>query len=163
MAAESPFARAESLSGAELLAELARLGLPWSPHFEHVGLRITAAEPGRVDLAWSPTRHTLNVQGGVAGGYISMVLDDSACMAGVSVVERFRPMLTLNLNIDFLRGADAGIDYAVRAELLHPGRRRMVAQATILDPAGKRVAHCTSSLIPNDSYDPATDPRGATG
>ncbi|MQA94556.1 MAG: hotdog fold thioesterase [Streptosporangiales bacterium] len=159
MAVESPFARAASLSGVELLTELARAEMPWSPHFEHVGLRLVSAERGRVELIWSPTPHTLNVQGGVAGGYISMVLDDSACMAGVSVGERFLPMLTLNLNIDFLRGADAGVDYPVRAELLHPGRRRMVAQSVIYTPEGKRVAHATAGLVPNESYDPTTDPR----
>jgi uncharacterized protein (TIGR00369 family) len=150
------------LSGLELLQKLADGQGPVPEHARQVGMSIAAAEPGRVELAWRPPRTVGNAAGAIHGGYLAMVLDDAAGLACATMGDRFRPMLTLSLHIDYLRPARPGARYAVAGRVVHAGRTRLVADAEILDGDGRPVARATGSFSPNMAFDPTTlDPPTA--
>ncbi|MFD0851512.1 PaaI family thioesterase, partial [Actinomadura adrarensis] len=113
----------ETLSGAEMIQAVAEGRIPeFSEQAAHIGQRITKGEPGRIELEWRPGQNLVNPGGRVHGGYIAMILDNAVCLAGTSTCERFLPMLTLNLNIDYMRGVQAGRTYTVVGTCPHAGR-----------------------------------------
>jgi uncharacterized protein (TIGR00369 family) len=144
------------LSGAELLQQVADGHLPVPPHAAQIGLSIARVQPGRVELDWEPTSAVRNLAGDVHGGYLAMVLDDAAGLACASLGERFRPMLTLSLHIDFLRPVRSGVRYTATGVVIHPGRSRLVAEADITGPEGQRLARGSGSFSPNLAFDPVS-------
>ncbi|RAY13507.1 PaaI family thioesterase [Actinomadura craniellae] len=119
---------------------------------DHIGQLVTAVEPGRVEIAWTPEPKLCNPAGTVHGGYIAMILDNAVCMAASSVAERFLPMLTLNLNVDYLRPIMSGETYTVTGVCVHPGRKRRVSTATVVDSTGRTAAQASGSVMPNESF-----------
>ncbi|MBO2441139.1 PaaI family thioesterase [Actinomadura nitritigenes] len=143
----------DTLTGAELIQAMADGRFPQiSDINDHIGQVITSAEPGRVDIAWTPAEKLCNPGGTVHGGYIAMILDNAVCLAGSSTCEHFMPMLTLNLNVDYLRGVRAGETYAVTGTCVHPGSTRMVANALVSDAQGRPVAQASASVLPNRAF-----------
>ncbi|TDD86243.1 PaaI family thioesterase [Actinomadura rubrisoli] len=119
---------------------------------DHIGQVVTSAEPGRVDISWTPHERLCNPGGTVHGGYIAMILDNAVCLAASSTCEHFMPMLTLSLNVDYLRGVQAGATYTVAGTCVHPGSARMVANAVVSDASGRPVAQASASMIPNRAF-----------
>ncbi|RFU37436.1 PaaI family thioesterase [Actinomadura logoneensis] len=143
----------DELSGAELIRAIADGRFPHlSTVDDHLGQRITGAEPGRIGLGWSPREELCNPGGTVHGGYVAMILDNACCLAGASTCERFMPMLTLNLNVEYLRPVQAGETYTVTGTCVHPGRTRMVSNAAITDSEGRLVAQASASVLPNKAF-----------
>lgn len=152
------------LSGAEMIQALVDGRVPHGAHHDFLGLRVTGARVGGVDETWRPPRQLSNFAGsGVHAGYIAMVLDDACCAAGASRGERSYPMVTLNLGIDFLRSVRPGGDYTVHSELVHQGRRRMVANARILNSDGATVAQARASVIPDLEFAERLGAAGSAG
>jgi uncharacterized protein (TIGR00369 family) len=143
----------KTLSGAEFIQAMADGRLPEiSDVSRHIGQTVTSAEPGRVEMEWRPGDRLTNPGGTVHGGYIAMILDNAVCMAGSSTCERFMPMLTLSLNVDYLRGVMAGEIYQVVGTCMHSGRTRMVTNALVSDARGRPVAQASGAVVPNRSF-----------
>jgi len=141
------------LTGEEM-RQMADGRVPMPPHALHAGLAIERVEPGRVALDWRPPAAVSNPAGAVHGGYLAMALDDAAALACASLQDRFRPMLTLNLNLDFLRTVQVGEVYTVTGAVVHSGRRRIVAEAEVTGADGRGHARGTGSFAPNAGFDP---------
>lgn len=142
-----------TLSGAGFIQAMAERRVPeFSDISDYIGQSVRSAEPGRVDIVWTPGDKLCNPGGTVHGGYIAMILDNAVCMAASSTCEHFMPMLTLNLNVDYLRGVQSGQAYTVTGTCLHPGGTRMVSNALITDAAGRPVAQASASVIPNKAF-----------
>ncbi|GAA2418738.1 PaaI family thioesterase [Actinomadura vinacea] len=143
----------DTLTGAELIQAMAdgRYVEP-SDIITFIGQAAKHAEPGRVELEWRPGEQLSNAAGSVHGGYIAMVLDNAACLAGSSTCDRFIPMITLNLNVDYLRGVSAGETYTVVGTCVHPGRTRLVSNAVVTDARGRPVAQASAALVPNQAF-----------
>ncbi|MFG1999152.1 PaaI family thioesterase [Spirillospora sp. NPDC048911] len=143
----------DTLSGAELIQAMGEGRFPeMSDVGRHIGQRVVAAEPGRVELAWTPGEHLCNPAGGVHGGYIAMILDNAVCFAGASTGKHFVPQLTLSLTIDYLRGVQAGEAYTVVSTCVKPGRSRLFSTAVITDGQGRPVAQASGSTLPNQAF-----------
>jgi len=147
------------LSGAELLQEMADGLVAPPPHAIHVGLSISSVGSGQIECAWRPPAEVCNSAGDVHGGYLAMVLDDAAALACTTLGDRYRPMLTLSLNLDFMRTVQAGETYRVAGVVIHPGRRRMIADAEIIDRESRLLARATGSFTPNAAFDPTPPPQ----
>jgi uncharacterized protein (TIGR00369 family) len=143
----------DTLSGAGFIQAIADGRVPeFSDIGDYIGQAVRSAEPGRVEIAWTPEDKLCNPGGVVHGGYIAMILDNAVCMAASSTCDRFMPMLTLNLNVDYLRSVRAGRAYTVTGTCLHPGGTRMVSNALITDADGRPVAQASASVIPNKAF-----------
>lgn len=142
-----------TLTGAEFIQAMGDGRFPeLSDINTHIGQKIRIAEPGRVEIDWSPAERLTNPGGTVHGGYIAMILDNAVCLAGTSTVDAFVPMLTLNLNIEYLRGVQAGRTYTVTGTCVHPGRTRMVSNAVITDDSGRPFAQASAAVVPNRAF-----------
>jgi uncharacterized protein (TIGR00369 family) len=142
-----------TLTGAELIQAIGEGRFPEISEINgHIGQRIRRCEPGRVEIGWRPGEGLTNPGGTVHGGYIAMILDNAVCLAGSSTGERFLPMLTLNLNVDYLRGVQAGQEYTVTGTCVHPGRTRLVANAVVTDAAGRPAAQASASVVANRAF-----------
>ncbi|MFC4906093.1 PaaI family thioesterase [Actinomadura gamaensis] len=143
----------DELTGAELIQAIADGRFPPVSTVDgHIGQDIRSAEPGRIELAWTPGEHLCNPGGTVHGGYVAMILDNAVCLAGASTCEHFMPMLTLNLNVDYLRPVLAGGTYTVTGTCVHPGRARIVSNAAITDENGRVLAQASASVLPNRAF-----------
>ena len=157
-AADDPTTRTHAdlwntLTGAELIQAMADGRFPeLSPINTHIGQKIRSAVHGRVEIDWTPAERLTNPGGTVHGGYIAMILDNAVCLAGTSTCEHFMPMLTLNLNVDYLRAVTADRTYRVVGTCVHPGRTRMVSNASITDGEGRVLAQATASVLPNKAF-----------
>jgi uncharacterized protein (TIGR00369 family) len=142
-----------TLSGAGLIQAMVDGRCPdFSDLDHHFGQLITSVEPGRVELDWNPGEQLTNPVGAVHGGYIATILDNAMCLAATSGLERFNPMLTLSLNIDYMRGAMVGETYRVVATCIHPGRTRMVTNAVVSDAGGRPIAQASAAVVPNRAF-----------
>ncbi|WHT16112.1 PaaI family thioesterase [Crossiella sp. CA-258035] len=141
------------LTGEQMLVAMADGRARMPRHAEPIGLSLREVVRGRVSLRWKPSEEACNSAGQVHGGYLAMVLDDAGAMACVTLADRYRPMLTMSLHIDYLRPVLAGAEYVATGVVVHPGQRRMLADAEITDAQGRRVARASGSFTPNLSYD----------
>lgn len=151
----------DRLSAVEVIEAMRDGALPRWPQDELIGLWAAGAKPGVVEMRWEPTPEACNPAGAAHGGYIAMVLDNAVCLAGASIGERFVPQLTLSLNIDYLRAILPGAAYAVRAEVVHPGKSRIVVNGTITDPSGRTAAQAHAAVTPNRAFTAGPPPMPA--
>jgi uncharacterized protein (TIGR00369 family) len=140
------------MTGAEILHEIAEGRIPAQPYYREVGLKVEGAEPGKARLTWHPTAAVCHPEGAVQGGYIALVLDEVCGCAASTLGDRVFPMITLNLNIDYLRAIRPGQAYHVTGEVVHPGKRRIVANSHIHNAEGALVAQATAALVPDLSF-----------
>jgi uncharacterized protein (TIGR00369 family) len=123
------------------------------PHAEHTGNRLVeVTEPGRVVMEWTPGPQVANLSGAVHGGYLALVCDEAAGLAAASTGERFVPMLTLDLDITYLRPGLLGTTYRVEGAVLHAGRTRVVSECRILAPNSKLITTARGSFVPNAAF-----------
>ncbi|GAB3494792.1 PaaI family thioesterase [Amycolatopsis cihanbeyliensis] len=140
------------LDGLGMLTGVAEGRIPHPDSYRRIGLRVTGAEPGTVRLDWTPTAAARNFAGGVDGGCIATVFDQACCNTAASRCEHCVPMVTLSLSVDYFAPLAVGEHYRVLGDLVHPGRRRMVAHARILDTTGTVLAHATAAVVPDSSF-----------
>ncbi len=127
--------------------------VPQGVHAEHTGNRVVEVPgPGSVVMAWTPGPQLANLTGGVHGGYVALVCDEAAGLAAASTGERFVPMITLDLDITYLRPATTGVEHRVEGSVLHAGRQRLVSECRILTPEGKLAVSARGSFIPNRAF-----------
>lgn len=143
----------DTLTGAELIQAIAEGRIPPPSGVpEYIGQKIVKAEPGRVELSWTPGEHLCNPGGTVHGGFIATILDNGVCLAAASLGDLFVPQLTLNLNIDYLRAVHVGRTHTVIGATVHAGRTRCVSTATLLDPDGNPCALANASTTGNLAF-----------
>lgn len=144
----------QEADAAEFIRAVGDGRVPRSPHQEHVGLRITGAEAGHVELEWLPQAHICNRAGIVHGGYLAIVLDDAAGLAAASLGERFVPMLTMDLRIEYIRPALPDQPYRSLGSIVHAGRTRVIADGRVEDAEGRVLARASGSFTPNRAFLP---------
>lgn len=127
--------------------------VPQGQHAEHSGNRLVDVPgPGEVVMEWTPGPQLANLTGGVHGGYLALVCDEAAGLAASSTGARWTPMITLDLDITYLRPATIGRPHRLEGSVLHHGRQRIVSEARVLTPGGKLAVSARGSFIPNRSF-----------
>ena len=127
--------------------------VPQGPHAEHTGNRLVEVPgPGRIVMTWTPGPQLANLSGAVHGGYLALVCDEGAGLAAASTGERFVPMLTLDLDVTYLRPGLVGEPYRVEGEVLHAGRTRVVSECRVLSADGRLVTTARGSFVPNARF-----------
>jgi uncharacterized protein (TIGR00369 family) len=127
--------------------------VPQGPHAEHTGNRLVEVPgPGRVVMEWTPGTQLSNLTGGLHGGYLALVCKGAPGLPPASLGERFVPMITLDLDVTFLRPGTIGRPHRIEGAVLHGGRQRVVSEATVLTPEGKLAVSARGSFIPNTRF-----------
>jgi uncharacterized protein (TIGR00369 family) len=113
-----------------------------------LGLRLVEVEAGRVVFAGTATEQFYNGWGVTHGGFAATMLDSALGCAVNSLMPAGRRFTTLELKINYTRPItrEAG-ELRCEARVIHVGNRTAIAEARVVDSAGKLYAHGTTTCI----------------
>ena len=136
------------MDGMEYIRAVFRGEMPAPPISELVGFRGVEAEPGRAVFELEPGPQHYNPIGSVHGGVALTLLDSAMGCAVHTLLEAGVGYTTLEVKTNFVRPITAGTGL-VRCEgtVLHLGSRVATAEGRLTDPAGKLLAHGTTTCL----------------
>jgi uncharacterized protein (TIGR00369 family) len=132
------------VSTEELFARIGR-----SPYHVENGIELVEASPGRAVMRMRIAEAHMNPQGIVHGGAIAGLLDSVCGLSLRTQLEGGVQHRTVQLNVNFLRAAQAGVLTAT-GTAVHDGRRTSMSEAEVRDEAGKLVARATATFVKLD-------------
>lgn len=117
------------------------------PFLEHLGVRIleVAAGRGRLEVVVR-TEHLRDV-GILHGGMSATLLDSVMGMSAGSVAPPGHYVVTVQLNMNFIRPAWEGEHLVATGEVTHSGRQTAVARAEIRTADGALVSSGTATFL----------------
>jgi len=135
-------------SGREILQAIVDGALPHPPICETLSFWITEVGDGFAAFEGEPGRHLLNPMGGVHGGWALTLIDSAGGCAGHSLLPAGCGYATIETKANFARPITKETG-RVRAEgrVVAQGRQVISAEARVLNPDGKVLAHGTSTLL----------------
>ncbi len=146
-----PAANADRLgrmSGLEMLRAIADGEQPAPPIMHTIGVDGLEVAEGRVTVLLHPQEYHYNPLGTVHGGVLSTVLDTAAACSVHSTLPAGVAYTSLDLSVKFLRPVTlASGQLRCEGAVLQRGRRTALAEARLLDGAGKLAAHATSTCL----------------
>jgi uncharacterized protein (TIGR00369 family) len=128
--------------------------IQFTPHAKALGLEVTRIEPARV---WgrAPYRDELigdPETGVIAGGVITTFLDTLCGAAAVAAMEQPTIVATIDLRIDYMRGAAPGRDVLAEAHCYKLGRNVAFVRAVAYeDSADNPVAQVAATFMVNSN------------
>jgi len=109
-------------------------------HFpQMVGIEIDTIEPGRAKLSLEVSEKHRQLQGIMHGGAMATLIDTAVAFAIVGASEPGAKFTTIELKVNYLRPIVEGRVIA-EARLIQNGKRIIVAECDVFDPAGKLAA-----------------------
>jgi uncharacterized protein (TIGR00369 family) len=140
--------RGREMSGLEYMRAMVAGEIPRPPIAWTLDFELAEVEEGRAAFTLHPAEFHYNPIGMVHGGVAATLLDSAMGCAVHSLLPAGVGYTTLELKTNFLRAItrDTG---PVRAEatVLHAGSRTALAEARLVDAAGKLLAHATSTCL----------------
>ncbi|MCX5054402.1 MULTISPECIES: PaaI family thioesterase [unclassified Streptomyces] len=135
-------------SGLHFLREILAGRLPAPPIAATLGMDLEEVDHGHAVFSMVPGEEHYNPIGSVHGGIYATMLDSAAGCAVQSTLPQGMAYTSLDLTVKFLRPitADTGKVRAV-GSVLSSGRRTALAEARLLDPTDRLLAHATSSCM----------------
>lgn len=107
------------------------------------GIEVASLEDNKLTLSMRVTPEVSNRHGIAHGGAISGMLD--TCM-GLSCIIAGKNVVTMNLNVNFIRGAKLGTTVYTTAELSHVGMTTIVTESKCFDANGTLYAKATGTF-----------------
>lgn len=132
-------ARASQLTGLAAVEAMRDGTLPMDAFDTVLGVRVLAAEHGRVTLGVTVGEWHLNVGAIAHGGFLSALMDATCGLAIHSTLPSGRACPHVQASYRFLRPALAGAALTCTGEVVHTSRTLAVARAELLD-GERRVA-----------------------
>jgi uncharacterized protein (TIGR00369 family) len=135
-------------SGLDLLRAMIAGELPPPPVMHLVDMGAMTVEEGRVTVDLQPQEFHYNPLGSVHGGILSTLLDTAAGCAVHTTLPPGVGYTSLDLSVKFLRPVTvaSGLLHC-EGTVLQRGRRTALAEARLIDKAGRLVAHATSTCL----------------
>jgi len=135
-------------TGRELLQAIIDGVLPQPPIAQTMSFWIVEVGDGFAAFQGEPGAHLLNPMGNVHGGWALTLIDSAAGCAGLSLLPAGSGFATIETKANLSRpiSRDSG---RIRAEgrVVVQGRQIISAEAKVLAPDGKVLAHGTSTLM----------------
>ncbi len=112
-----------------------------------LGRTVLAAdrERGVVELGFTATKQFRNRMGNVQGGLLAAMLDSTLGCAAVSMLPPPASVMTLSMNVSFLRAAAPG-GLRGHGRVRRRGRSIIFAEAELRDASGEVVATATGTM-----------------
>jgi len=107
------------------------------------GIEVYSLEGNKFTLSMKVTEDISNRHGIAHGGALSGLLDT---VMGLSCIIRGRNVVTVNLNVNFIRGAKIGTTVYASAVLEHIGFTTIVTEAKCVDERGTLYAKATGTF-----------------
>lgn len=115
-----------------------------------IGAKLESVELGKV-VASVERQNMLTQQQGLLHAGVTTTLADSACgYAALSLMPEGQEVLSVEFKINLMRPC-LGNKIIATAEVIKPGRRIMIVEATVTDAdTGKEIARMLATMIPTD-------------
>jgi uncharacterized protein (TIGR00369 family) len=112
------------------------------------GFEMVELSEGQVAFEMTPDGRMLNPLGTIHGGITATLLDSAMACAVHSILQPGQSYTTAQLNVHYLRAMQPGYG-PVRATgtVIHRGRKQSTAEAKLVGPDGKLIAHGTSACL----------------
>ena len=137
-----------TMTGMEQLQAMVDGLIPPAPIAETLGMVNFGGEEGSISVELVPERRHYNPLGTVHGGVISTLLDTVAACSVHFTLAPGEGYPSLDLTVKFLRPAtEASGRLRAVGRVVSRGRRTALAEAQLVDEAGRLVAHATSSCM----------------
>jgi uncharacterized protein (TIGR00369 family) len=124
---------------------------PANPHrvplHEHLGIWPREVGAGRSRVELPIASHHLRSRGIAHGGVFAALLDAAQGMAAASVAPDGHDVVTIQLNVNFIRQAGAGETLVALGEVVHHGRRTAVTRAEVRTDSGALAAVGSATLM----------------
>ncbi|WP_394619361.1 PaaI family thioesterase [Lentzea sp. JNUCC 0626] len=139
---------ARERAGLDFLKAVAAGELPAPPIAEVLGMRLVSVDSGSVAFTLDPAEFHYNPIGSVHGGVYATLLDSAAGCAVHSTLPAGTGYTSLDLAMRFVRPitTDTGTVTCV-GTVVHQGRRTAIAEARLVDGAGRLLATATSTCL----------------
>lgn len=113
-----------------------------------LGIRLVEARHGAVRFEGVPDARFTNPAGSIHGGWTASLLDSAAALAAYSTLPAGKTSTTADLHMHCLRPImpDAGT-LVGEGSVINAGRTLILAEARVLDQAGRLLAHATSTCM----------------
>lgn len=113
-----------------------------NPLFRFLGARLALAEAGKAVIVMPITGNLRQGGGKVAGGILATLADESMAHAVLSLLDPCQDIVTVEMNIRYLRSADPdkGGELLASAEVVKNGRTLTMASAEVHDSTGRLLA-----------------------
>jgi uncharacterized protein (TIGR00369 family) len=113
-----------------------------------LGVTLLHAGDGRCGMRWTPPEGLANYSGTVQGGFIATFLDMCSFAAGMTVVGAGEALVSVKLDVEFARPVLPGARYRGDGEVIVRSRRRVTADARVLDAEDRLLARAVHLLMP---------------
>lgn len=142
------FGEAAAMSGMELFTAMMEGRIPPPPIMNTLGFTGFSFEEGRASFTLMPQEFHYNPIGSVHGGVYAAMLDSACGCAVHSMLPAGVFYTSLDLSLKFLRPISLGTgEVTAEGEVVHLGRRTALANARLVDGAGKVYATANSSCL----------------
>jgi acyl-CoA thioesterase len=131
---------------------------PRSPLHEVLEIHFVEASAGRARLEMVVAERHMRTFGMLHGGVMATLLDAAMGSAAMTLAPAENDVVTVQLNVNFIRAAWEGEALAATSEILHAGRRTAVARSEIRTSEGALVATGTGTFMFISLADPAHKP-----
>ncbi len=132
--------------------ERVRAMTKWTPQGRALGIEVTRLETAKV---WGRTPYKPELVGDpetgvIAGGVITTFLDQLSGMAAVLAMREPTTVATIDIRIDYMRGADPGRDVLAEAHCYKIGRNVAFVRAVAYeDDPDNPIAHSAAAFMLN--------------
>ena len=132
------------MSGADRIAQLERimdlLGFPKS-----AGMRLVAAEPGKVTMALAKRPELTQFFGHFHGGVVAGLADHAAGACATSSMPEGKLAVTIEIKVNFLAPAD-GEEIIARAETIQAGSTIVVVKVEVVSKKAGAERACAFAI-----------------
>lgn len=129
-----------------LLQQIVAGEVPGAPVGKLIGMRMVAAELGRVTFELQAGPQHSSPPGTLHGGILCDIADAAMGCANLSRLEEGEVFTTVELKINFLKPVWSGLITAV-GEVIKAGRTIALLECRITDESGSLVAFATSTCM----------------
>jgi 1,4-dihydroxy-2-naphthoyl-CoA hydrolase len=114
-------------------------------------MEITALREGEAEITMpvDPAKHT-NIYNSLHGGAAAALVDTAMGVACATMGNR---VVTIDLNINYIRNATANQVVHAIGKVIHCGRQTMVVEAEIRDSAGKLISKSRGTFMVTGKFE----------
>jgi len=140
--------RARAMSGLEFMRAIGTGELPPPPIAQLLGFATPEVSEGHARFAITGGEEHYNPIGVIHGGVTATLLDSAMGCAVHTTLPAGVGYTTLELKVNYVRAAAAGMHLVAEADVIHRGRTVATAEGRLVDEAtGKLLAHATTTCL----------------
>ena len=117
------------------------------PFLEHLDIRPISAGDGKASFEMTIGKSHLRTLGMVHGGVTASLLDTAVGFAAITVAPPGHHVVTVQLNVNFVKPLQAGDKLRATGEVLHSGKRTAVVQGEVRTENDELAALATATLM----------------